>query len=343
VAEAATAFAPGRVNLIGDHTDYNRGLALPFAIGQGVTVSARRAPGRSIEASALDLDAHDRFALPAPPRAGGWRAYVRGAAAELERAGVALPGARLEFSGTVPRGAGLSSSAALEVALCLALLELSDAPRPDRIELAALCSRIENEWVGAQTGLLDQIASLCGEPERALEVDFRSLRIRTVKLELDGYSLVTLDSGERRALARSGYNQRRAECVRACEALGVESLRDVTPEMTERLAEPLRSRARHVVSENERVVRAASALERGELPELGRLLDESHASLRDCYAVSTPAVEDTVRRLHAAGAVGARIVGGGFGGQVLGLLAPGAVAPEGAVEVRPCAGARLVP
>jgi galactokinase len=342
VRDSVTAFAPGRVNLIGEHTDYNQGLALPFAIAAGVTVSARRAPGRTIEATALDLNAHDRFALPAPPRVTGWRAYVRGAAAELERTGVALPGARLEFSGTVPRGSGLSSSAALEVALCLALLALSDSPRLDRIELAVLCSRIENDWVGARTGLLDQIASICGEPERALEIDFRSLAIRSVKLQLDGYSLVTLDSGERHATAESGYNERRAECLRACDALGVESLRDVTLEMTERLPEPLASRARHVVSENERVVRAASALERGELPELGRLLDASHASLRDCYAVSTPAVEATVDRLREAGAVGARIIGGGFGGHVLALLPPGVRAPERAVEVRPSAGAHLV-
>jgi len=136
---SGTVFATARVNLIGEHTDYNQGLALPFAIAAGVTVSARRAPGRTIEATALDLNAHDRFALPAPPRVTGWRAYVRGAAAELERAGVALPGARLEFSGTVPRGSGLSSSASLEVALCLALLALSDSPRLDRSELAALC------------------------------------------------------------------------------------------------------------------------------------------------------------------------------------------------------------
>jgi galactokinase len=342
VGETATAFAPGRVNLIGEHTDYNHGLALPFAIGSGVTVSASRTPGARIEAIAVDLDAHDSFSLSAPPSAEGWRAFARGATAELRRAGVAVPGARLQFSGTVPRGSGLSSSAALEVALCLALLELSDSPTMDRVELATLCSRIENDWVGAQTGLLDQLASLCGEAERALKIDFRSLALRSVKLELDGYSLVTLDSGERHAIAQSGYNERRAECGRACEALGVESLRDVTLEMTERLPEPLASRARHVVSENERVLLAVSALERADLSELGRLLDASHASLRDDYSVSTPAVEDTVRRLRAAGAVGARIVGGGFGGSVLALLPPGATAPEGALEVRPGAGAHLV-
>jgi galactokinase len=342
VGERATAFAPGRVNLIGEHTDYNNGLALPFAIGTGVTVSASRAPGGTIEAIAVDLDAHDSFPLSAPPPADGWRAFARGATAELRRAGIEVPGARLEFSGTVPRGSGLSSSAALEVALCLALLALSDSPPLHRIELATLCSRIENDWLGAQTGLLDQLASLYGEADRALKIDFRSLDVCSVKLELDGYSLVTLHSGESHSIAQSGYNERRAECRRACEALDVESLRDVTMEMTERLPEPLASRARHVVSENERVVQAVAALERGDLLALGRLLDASHASLRDDYAVSTPAVEATVRRLRAAGAAGARIVGGGFGGNVLALLPLDAVAPEGALEVRPGVGAHLV-
>jgi galactokinase len=342
VGESVIAFAPGRVNLIGEHTDYNQGRALPFAIAGGVTVSARRAAGATIEAIALDLDARERFPIAQPPRARGWRAFVSGAVAELQRVGVRVPGARLEFSGTVPRGAGLSSSAALEVALCLALTALSDSPPVKPLELAALCSRIENEWVGAETGLLDQIASICGEPERALEIDFRSLEVRRVTLELEGYSLVTLDSGERHSIAQSGYNERRGECRLACEALGIESLREATLEMTGGLAEPLASRARHVVSENERVVKAASALQRGDLPELGRLLDASHASLRDDYAVSTAAVEDTVRRLRDAGALGARIVGGGFGGNVLGLLPPGAPAPEGAVAVRPSAGAHLL-
>jgi galactokinase len=341
LADRTTAFAPGRVNLIGEHTDYNQGLALPFAIAEGTTVSARRIPGDAIEAVARDLDERDNFPFSEPPGEEGWRAFVRGAAAELGRAGVKLTGARIEFSGTLPRGGGLSSSASLTVALCLALLSLSDSPSPDRLELAALCSRVEREWVGAQTGLLDQIASLYGESDRALEIDFQSLEVRTVPLDLDGHSLVTLDSGERHAIAESGYNQRREECARASERLGVESLRQATAQMAEELPEPLSSRVRHVVSENRRVVQAVAALEAGRLPELGRLLDESHVSLRDDYEVSTPAVEKTVQRLRAAGSVGTRIVGGGFGGNVLALLPPGSVAPPEAVEVRPGAGAHV--
>ncbi len=337
-----TAFAPGRVNLIGEHTDYNDGLALAFAISEGVTVRADRGEEGRIDAVALDLEASDSFELDQPQRASGWRAFVRGAVAELQGVGVPLRGARLRISGNVPRGAGLSSSAALEIALTLALIALADAPQLDRIELAKICSRIENDWVGARTGLLDQLASLYGERDRALRIDFRSLEVRPVALHLAGFRLVTLDSGEQHANAASGYNQRRDECARACEELGVASLRDATLEMVHRLSSPLAQRARHVITENGRVEEAVAALERGELAELGRLLDASHASLRDCYEVSTPAVEAAVQRLRSAGATGARIIGGGFGGHVLGLLPPDASAPEGAIEVRPGPGPRVV-
>jgi len=340
--DRVAAFAPGRVNLIGEFTDYNEGLALPFAISQGVTVHAARTGGDRIEAFAVDLDASDSFELERPARTPGWRGFVRGAAAELQQAGAQIPGARLEITGTVPRGSGLSSSAALEVALCLALLALTDAPVPDRLELAQICSRIENEWVGARTGLLDQIASLYGERDSAMRIDFRSLEVSHIALDLDSFCLVTVDSGERHAIAASGYNQRREECARACERLGVASLRDATLEMAARLPAPLAARARHVVGENARVQSAVAALQRRDLTELGRLLDASHASLRDCFEVSTPAVESTVERLHHDGAVGARIVGGGFGGSVLGLLPPGVSKPDGAVVVTPGPGAHLL-
>ncbi len=342
--EHATAFAPGRVNLIGEHTDYNQGLALPFAIDAGVRVEAWRAEGGRIEAEAADLDdGRDSFPASDPPSASGWRAFVHGAVGELAAAGLPVGGARLRIDGTVPRGAGLSSSAALAVALCLALIELNEAPFPDKLVLARICSRIENEWADANTGLLDQLASLCGEPDRALLIDFRSFEVRPVPLELRGFRLVTLDSGERHANASSGYNERRTECARACEMLGVESLRDATVEMAEGLPAPLNRRARHVISENARVLEAVAALEQGDLILFGRLLDASHASLRDDYEVSTPAVEAAVERLRDAGAVGARIMGGGFGGHALGLLPPDAAVPDGTVEVRPGPGARVLP
>jgi galactokinase len=278
----------------------------------------------------------------------GWRAFARGAVGELRAAGYPLVGARLEITGSVPRGSGLSSSAALEVALCLALLAVADVAPPERLALARLCSRVENVWVGAQTGLLDQIASLFGEPERALRIDFQSMEVTPVALELDGYRLVTLDSGERHANAggddatADGYNQRRAECVRAAELLGVPSLRDATLEGVERLPEPLRARAHHVVTENARVQDTVAALSNRDLKRVGALLNASHASLRDCFAISTPTVERTVQTLLDAGAVGARIVGGGFGGHVLGLMPPETQPPPGALEVEPGSGARIV-
>jgi galactokinase len=371
------AFAPGRVNLIGEHTDYNRGLALPFAIVEGVTVRARATAEGHIRARALDLDECEDFALadlplpaatgvrdpalPTPQRDGGWRAFVRGIAAELLRAGVPIPGVDLEIHGEVPRNAGLSSSAALEVSLALALLGIAgrelhgdastepgrggQTPRAvnDRRELAWLCSRVENEWLGAHTGLLDQLASLYGEADTALRIDFADLDIQPVPLALaDGWRLVTLDSGDPRTLAASGYNERRAECARACELLGVKSLRDVQAGSLGQLPPVLARRARHVLGENARVLATVAALHRGALEELGTLLDASHASLRDLYECSTPAVEVAVRALKEAGALGARLVGGGFGGHALGLFPPGASPPAQAREVRPSRGARLL-
>ena len=336
------AFAPGRVNLVGEHTDYNDGLCLPFAIDRGVTVRADPLVGGRIEAHALDLAERDGFDLDtdlAPKRGAGWRAFVRGAAAELLREGVELRPCRLLISGDVPRGAGLSSSAALSVSLCLALCAVAGAEPPERIELARLCSRIERDWCGAETGLLDQLASLFGERGRALRIDMRGPALESVPLELMGHVLATLDSGAGRSVAASGYNERREECRAACRALGIESLRDADGH--EGLPEPLGRRVRHVLSENERVDAAVEALAAGDLAGLGRLLDASHRSLRDDYEVSVPAVEAAVEACKEAGALGARIMGGGFGGSVLALFPPGATPPRGAVAVEPGPGAAL--
>ncbi len=336
------AFAPGRVNLIGEHTDYNDGLALPFAVTAGVTVSATRLSQAMIEATAVDLDERDVFPVGDPTREPGWRAFVRGAVAELQRRGYAVPGARLEISGDLPRGAGLSSSAALEIALCLSLFELADAAPPGIVELARLGQQIEHDWVGAQTGLLDQLASLSGSPEHAVLIDFRTLELTPMPLELGDHRLVTLNCGRPHANAASGYNRRREECLQAAHRMGVESLRDALIQDLHMLPDVLARRARHVISENGRVLGAVSALERGDLEHLGRLLDMSHASLRDDFEVSTPELEAAVRSLKDAGALGARLLGGGFGGSVLGLMPPGAAVPAGATEVAPGPGARLI-
>jgi galactokinase len=344
----AAAFAPGRVNLIGEHTDYNQGLALPFAIAQGITVHAHAieladAAGARVYAHAVDLSEHDEFPLDDPPPSTGWRAFVRGIVAELQHAGFVLPSTQLQLGGDLPRGAGLSSSAALEVSLCLALLGLIDAASTEHVDLARLCSRVESEWAGAHTGLLDQLASLCGAPDTALRIDFMTLQTQHVPMRLQsGWRLVTVDSGERHVNASSAYNERRAECGRACELLDVESLRQASASDVERLPEPLRRRARHVLAENARVQETVAALCREDLSAVARLLNASHASLRDQYEVSTDAVEATVRALLEAGAGGARMIGGGFGGHVLGLLPPGVEIPEGAREVRASAGAHLL-
>jgi galactokinase len=368
----SSAFAPGRVNLIGEHTDYNDGLALPFAIAEGVTVTADATPTGApehghIRAYARELDERDEFTLADPQPASGWRAFVRGVVAELASAGRPLVGSSLEISGGPPRGAGLSSSAALEVALCLALDDLGSraaaahheaagsgddertggerrGAQLPRIEIARLCARVENDWVGAHTGLLDQLASLYGQHDAALRIDFRTLHVEPVPLLLGDWRLVVLDSGERHKHASSGYNQRRAECARACQLLGVPSLRDAEADIDalERLPEPMRRRALHVVSENQRVRDAVAALRTDDLPALGALLDASHRSLRDDYEVSTPAVEATVQRLRDAGASGARLVGGGFGGSVLALFAPHIAHPLEAHEVHPGPGAHML-
>ena len=350
MAETVVARGPGRVNLIGEHTDYNDGLALPFAIDRGVTVTAEPLEGAArggdgggggdgdgddrIEAYAVDLDERDAFPLAGAGgiRASeGWRAFVRGTVAELQAAGHVLRPCRLTIEGDLPHGAGLSSSAALEAALCLALVE----EPADRLELAKLCSRVENEWVGAQTGLLDQLAALCSQEGHALRIDFRSLAMEPVPLELGDWQLVTLDSGASHEHAAGGYNERRAECRAACEALGIESLRDAPRDAADRLPEPLGRRVRHVATENARVEAMTRALASGDLAAAGRLLDASHASLRDDYEASVEEVEDAVAEVKRAGAAGARMVGGGFGGSVLALFGPGTAPPVAALAVAP--------
>jgi galactokinase len=336
----AVAFGPGRANLIGEHTDYNGGLSLPFAIAEGVTVEAIALDGHEIEAHAQDLGEVDRFPVRDPGPAEGWRAFVRGVAVELG----AAP-ARLTIRGTVPQGSGLSSSAALSVSLALALLALDGRDEgADRLELARLCSRVENEWVGAQTGLLDQIASLCGAENEALRIDFSTLELTHVPLRPGDWRVVLVDSGEPHSnAAAGGYNERRRECAEAVRRLGVESLSVADRAAADALPEPLRRRALHVLDENRRVDEAVAALGEDDMPRLGRLLDGSHASLRDQYDASTGAVEATVRALREdAGAAGARMMGGGFGGHVLALLPPGTPVPAGALEVASGAGARVL-
>jgi galactokinase len=322
--------APGRVNLIGEHTDYNDGLVLPFAIAERTVVAAGRAgaSGAVIAAASAGYPdvARRRLKDIGPGAIPGWAAYPLGVAWALQRHANGPVSASLYISSAVPEGAGLSSSAALEMGVASALddlwaLGLSPA------ELARAGQLAENEVVGAPTGIMDQYASLLGVADAAVFLDCRTQEAGTVPLRLRraGLELVLIDTGERHAHAAGGYAARRAACEKAAHALGVPALRDLTPDDLPRMAcvldgETFR-RARHVITENERVTQAVAALEAGDAPGVGRLLTASHASMRDDFEITTPALDLAVEAALRGGALGARMTGGGFGGAVIALVA----------------------
>jgi galactokinase len=315
--------APGRVNLIGEHTDYNGGYVLPCAIDRRVAVALGRGPG--------GLHSAD-FGATRPttgPLEHAWPDYPRGVAWALAAAGHTLPEWRAAFAGDVPRGSGLSSSAAIEAATALALDTLLGLDLA-RAELARCCQRAENGYLGINSGIMDQYASLLCQANHALLLDCRSLQEERVPLDLDaaGVALLVCDTGVRRNLAADGaYNERVAECRRAATALGVAQLRDARPEDLGRLSGVELRRARHVVTEDARTLAAAAALRAGDFATLGRLMYASHASLRDDYDVSSPELDACVECAHAAGAIGARLTGAGFGGCAIALVRPEALAP----------------
>jgi galactokinase len=331
--------APGRANLIGEHTDYNQGWVLPFALDLGVTVAAgRRGDGvlaiRSRQAPGTPADV--RLAALAPGAVTGWAAYPAGVAWALREAGHPLAGgASLAVDSDLPQGAGLSSSAALECAAALALdgLHGLGLPRP---ELATLAQRAENDFVGVPSGIMDQSASLLSRAGHALLLDCRTGVTADVPLDpaAAGLALMIVDTGARHALGDGRYAQRRRECERAAALLGVGSLRDVTsPAETDRLGDPvLRRRARHVVTENARVGQAVALLTGGDLAGVGALLHASHVSLRDDFEVSWPEADVAVDAAMAAGALGARMMGGGFGGSALALVPAGQRAVGAAIS-----------
>jgi galactokinase len=329
--------APGRANLIGEHTDYNQGWVLPFALDLGVTVAAsrrddgvlaigsRQAPGARAELPLATL---------APGAVTGWAAYPAGVAWALREAGHPVSGASLAVDSDLPQGAGLSSSAALECATALALAGLNglDPPRP---ELATLAQHAENDFVGVPTGIMDQFASLLSQAGHALLLDCRTGGTTAVPLDPAGagLELTIIDTGARHALGDGQYAQRRSECDRAAALLGVGSLRDVTgPAAVARLADPvLRRRARHVITENRRVEETVALLAGGDLAGVGAVLRASHASLRDDFEVSWPEADVAVDAATAAGALGARMMGGGFGGSALALVPAGQRAVSAAI------------
>lgn len=322
--------APGRVNLIGEHTDYNDGYVLPFALPHRIAVAAARRADGQLTVSTLGDDGGLQHAAPAPvaelaPGAiTGWAAYPSGVAWVLRDHGVRA-GADLVIAGDVPAGAGLSSSHALECATALALLGLAGVS-PDRAEIARWVQRSENDFVGAPTGLLDQTASLQCVEAHVLFHDVRSGKSEQVPFDAaaSGLEVLVIDTRASHSNTDGGYASRRAGCERAAALLGTPSLRDVDvtelDDVLAKLPDELRPLVRHVVTENDRVLRTVELLRAGRLAEIGPLLSASHVSLRDDYVISWTEADVAVDAAMSAGALGARMIGGGFGGSAIALV-----------------------
>ena len=314
-----TASAPGRVNLIGEHTDYNDGFVLPTPIPQRTYVELVERTDRRVVVTSRELGTHE-YVLGEEQRRGSWIDYVAGCTAMLRATGHAVGGCELSIRSDVPLGAGLSSSASLEVAVLRALRTAYDVPIDD-VQLALLGQRAEVELVGAPVGAMDQLAASLGHDGTALFIDIRTLTVRDVALP--AADLIVIASGLLHDHANGDYRTRRAECDRAARLLGVASLRDVSEADLDRVAAlpaPLDRRVRHVVTENARVVAAVAAIEAGDLTRLGALFYASHHSMRRDYEVSLPAIDSLVELCAVEPAVyGARLTGGGFGGSIVAL------------------------
>jgi galactokinase len=337
-APAAVAAAPGRVNLIGEHLDYNEGHVLPVAIDRSVMVAFAPRPDGRARLYSLDFEQESAFDLEDSQRdpAAPWSDYVRGVAWALREAGHLVLGLDAALQGDVPIGAGLSSSAALEVG-ALGAFEAVSGLRLDRRDLALLGQRAENRFVGVACGIMDQMAAALSRAGHALLIDCRSLEYERVPLPLEGLRLVVADSGVRRALLDSQYNLRREECQRAAELLAaavadrpVTALRDVRPEDLaghgDALPPNLLKRARHVVEEERRVLLSVDALRTGDVEAFGEMLNASHRSLRDDFEVSSPELDLLVELAWAQpGVLGSRLTGAGFGGCTVSLVRAEAV------------------
>jgi galactokinase len=322
--------APGRINLIGEHVDYNDGFVMPAALNLSIWAAIAPRADRRLHLRSLVMDDAVEFDLDdlaAQPR-GDWSDYIRGVAIFLQQAGYRLSGADLVFAGNLPIGAGLSASAAFEVSAGFALLTICGA-KVDRVELAKICQRAENQFVGVRCGIMDQYISCCAVAGSALLLDCRSLTSRKVAIDPQA-RLVLCDTMVRHQLATNEYNARREDCERAVAALsmriaGAAALRDVTFDQLMRYADSMPERvfrrARHVVGEIDRTLRAAAALDAGDLEECGRLINLSHDSLRDDYQVSCAELDLMVDISRGVpGVYGARMMGGGFGGCTINLV-----------------------
>ena len=323
--------APGRVNLIGEHTDYNEGFVLPMAIDRGTTVAAAPRADRLVRAHSVNLQETAEFDLdrPGPRRRGVWFDYVEGVAQALARRGARLGGANLVISSDVPSGAGLSSSAALEISTGLALLASSGA-EVERVTLALAGQEAEHTYVGTKSGIMDQFTAAMAREGHALLIDCRTLEATPIPLDTSETAVVVCDTRVKHELSTSAYNERRAECERGVELLrevlpGIKALRDVSVEEFREhealLPEPVRRRCRHVVTEDARTRAAAEALGAGRVEELGKLMWLSHESLRDDYEVSSAELDALVEIAAGVPSVaGARMTGGGFGGCTVNLV-----------------------
>ena len=328
----AVARAPGRVNLIGEHTDYNDGFALPAALGVETQVAWRRRHDGEVRVAALDYGGESDTYTPAADlqRAGGWKDYVRGVFATLAQRGFATPGMDIAIAGSVPKGTGLSSSASLEVALVRAVTAIS-GDRYEPVEAALLAQAAENDFVGMRCGNLDQLAAAGTVEGHALLIDCRSLELQPVPMPA-GTAIVIVQSGVSRGLVDGHYNRRRESCEEASRALGVPALRDADLAMLEagrgRLDEESYRRARHVISENDRTLAATEALRAGDLVALGALMAQSHVSMRDDFDIVVEPTDRLAALLSEAigREGGARQTGGGFGGAVVAVLRSDAVA-----------------
>lgn len=314
--------APGRVNLIGEHTDYNEGFVLPIAIERGISYLVSPREDDRVCLFSFNFNEYDEFSLSDIQRSKkGWSNYVRGVAKFLVEKTGGLRGLNALIYGDLPIGAGLSSSAAMEVGAALSF-QAVNAFQIDKKELGLICQRAENEFVGMRCGIMDQFASLLSEEGMALFLDCRTLETKNIPLPR-GHLIAICDSKVRRELVSSEYNKRRQECETAAKILGVKSLRDATPEMLDRekLGETVYKRAKHVVEENLRVLQAIEALQKGNVALFGELMKASHISLRDLYEVSCRELDILVDiALSVPGVLGARLTGAGFGGCTVNLL-----------------------
>jgi galactokinase len=325
---AVLARAPGRVNLIGEHTDYNDGFVLPAAIERETRIAAAPREDGIVRLIAGDLGRETAFALAgvAPSPEQPWSNYVRGVAAGLLAAGYPVAGMDALMRGNVPIGAGLSSSAAVEMAAAQAFAGIGGFETPP-IQAARIGQWAEHHFVGARTGLMDQLASALGQPDHVLLIDCRDLSFRPVPAP-PAATILIADTAVRRQLASSAYNERRAQCEAAAAAMGVSALRDATPAMLAAADVPdaVRRRAQHVIEENARVLETVTALEHDDLSRAGALMNASHFSLRDLYEVSSPALDAMSDLLRAQpGCYGARLTGAGFGGCCVALMDANAV------------------